>query len=113
MTNTNQTSSSLIEQITTTQMSSNHNDTSLNPLALPLTGVSRANQLLPFLPFGSSTLWKWANEGKFITPIKLSPTITAWDNSKVHKWLEYVAKGHSPESATKLASTLNANEEEE
>ena len=57
------------------------------PLILPLTGYSRAAQLLPFLPFGKSTLFKWSTDGRFPSPIKLSSTITAWRNEDVHAWL--------------------------
>lgn len=54
---------------------------------LPLTGYSRAAQLLPFLPFGKSTLFKWSGDGRFPKPVKLSSTITAWRNEDVHAWL--------------------------
>jgi len=57
------------------------------PFTLPLTGYSRASQLLLFLPFGKSTLFKWSGDGRFPSPIKLSSTITAWRNEDVHAWL--------------------------
>ena len=56
------------------------------PKTLPLTGMSRANQLLPFLPFGATTLWNWSKDGRFPAPVKLSPTCTAWRNADVHEW---------------------------
>ena len=55
---------------------------------LPPQGVSRASQLIPFLPFGSSTLWAWSRDGRFPAPVKLSPTMTAWRNADVIEWLE-------------------------
>ena len=55
---------------------------------LPPQGMSRASQLIPFLPFGSSTLWAWSRDGRFPAPVKLSPTITAWLNADVIEWLE-------------------------
>jgi prophage regulatory protein len=58
----------------------------IQPATLPATGYSRAAQLLPFLPFRKSTLLKWSKEGLFPKPIHLSPTMTAWDNAKVHEW---------------------------
>ena len=79
------------------------------PILLPLTGMSRASQILPFLPFESSTLWKWSKEGKFITPVKLSPTITVWDNASVHIWLKNIAKGIDPVTATKLATAAQTD----
>lgn len=57
-----------------------------NAISLPLDGYSRANQLIPFLPIGLSTLWKWAKNGRFPAPIKLSNTVTAWRNQDVHQW---------------------------
>ena len=103
---TKQTQSTVIdfEQATTPNTNLDTN-TNINLPALPRHGVSRGRKLLPFLPFGSSTLWKWASEGKFIPPIKLSPTMTVWDNAKVHLWLESIAKGYDPELATQLATT--------
>lgn len=54
---------------------------------LPPQGMSRASQLLPFLPFGSSTLWAWSRDGRFPSPIRLSNTMTAWRNADVIEWL--------------------------
>ncbi|MFZ3142540.1 helix-turn-helix transcriptional regulator [Psychrobacter glacincola] len=54
---------------------------------LPPQGMSRASQLLPFLPFGSSTLWAWSKDGRFPKPARLSPTMTAWRNADVIEWL--------------------------
>ena len=63
--------------------------TSTTPIHhLPPQGMSRASQLLPFLPFGSSTLWAWSRDGRFPAPVKLSPTMTAWLNADVIQWLE-------------------------
>ena len=55
---------------------------------LPPQGMRRASQLIPFLPFGSSTLWAWSRDGRFPAPVKLSPTMTAWRNTDVIEWLE-------------------------
>lgn len=54
---------------------------------LPPQGMSRASQLLPFLPFGSSTLWAWSRDGRFPSPVRLSNTMTAWRNADVIEWL--------------------------
>lgn len=62
-----------------------HNE---HPQTLPLTGYSRASQLLPFLPFGSTTLWSWSRSGRFPSPVKLSSTITCWKNEEVHAWMK-------------------------
>ncbi|KAA0929513.1 AlpA family phage regulatory protein [Psychrobacter sp. ANT_H56B] len=55
---------------------------------LPPQGMSRASQLLPFVPFSKTTLFEWSKDGRFPAPIKLSPTMTAWRNSEVIAWLE-------------------------
>lgn len=60
---------------------------SLNSSYLPPQGMSRASQLIPFLPFGSSTLWAWSSDGRFPAPVKLSATMTAWRNIDVIEWL--------------------------
>ncbi len=59
-----------------------------NAISLPLDGYSRASQLIPFLPIGLSTLWKWAKNGRFPAPVKLSNTVTAWRNQDVHQWFK-------------------------
>ncbi|UNK04447.1 AlpA family phage regulatory protein [Psychrobacter raelei] len=55
---------------------------------LPPQGMSRAKDILPFLPFGRTTLHEWSNNGLFPASIKLSPTMVAWRNSDVLEWLE-------------------------
>lgn len=55
---------------------------------LPPQGMSRAKQILPFLPFSRTTLHEWSNNGLFPASVKLSPTMVAWRNSDVLAWLE-------------------------
>lgn len=80
--------------ITTINHSVSHKDgngnylTPITNVSLPRQGLSRASQILPFLPFGSTTLWKWSKEGLFPSPIRISSTITAWRNADVLDWLE-------------------------
>ena len=54
---------------------------------LPPQGMSRAKDILPFLPFGRTTLHEWSQNGRFPASIKLSPTMVAWRNSDVLEWL--------------------------
>lgn len=61
---------------------------SLHIKYLPPQGMSRASQLLPFVPFSKTTLFEWSKDGRFPAPVKLSPTMTAWRNSEVIAWLE-------------------------
>lgn len=59
-----------------------------NPaMQLPTTGMGRAKDILPFLPFSKTTLFEWSKDGRFVAPVKLSPTMTAWHYADVHKWL--------------------------
>ena len=55
---------------------------------LPPQGMSRAKDILPFLPFSNTTLFEWSRDGRFPAPVKLSPTMTAWRNADVIAWLE-------------------------
>lgn len=55
---------------------------------LPPQGMSRAKDVLKFVPVCRSTLWNMVKDGKFPKPIKLSGKITAWRNADVLAWLE-------------------------
>mgnify|MGYP002663580356 FL=1 len=88
-----QTTDNPVIPFTDNTSNDNKPTTANNPVKhLPPQGMSRASQLLPFLPFGSSTLWAWSSSGRFPAPVKLSPTMTAWRNTDVIQWLE----SHAP-----------------
>ncbi len=73
-----------------TDNTANHTEptTANNPAKqLPITGMGRAKDILPFLPFSKTTLFEWSKDGRFPAPIKLSPTMTAWNYADVHEWL--------------------------
>lgn len=55
----------------------------LNPI-----GMMRAKQVLELVPFGRASLWKFAKNGQFPAPIRVTGGITAWRNADVIKWLE-------------------------
>ena len=55
----------------------------LNPI-----GMMRAKQVLELVPFGRASLWKFAKNGQFPAPIKVTGGITAWRNADVIAWLE-------------------------
>jgi prophage regulatory protein len=61
--------------------------TTANKLAMPTSGLGRAKDLLPYLPFSKTTLFEWSKDGRFPAPIKLSPTMTAWSYAQVHEWI--------------------------
>lgn len=75
---------------------SNYNNTSLSKVnkyreqtyLLPPQGMSRAKDILPFLPFSRTTLHEWSRNGRFPKSVKLSSTMVAWRNSEVLEWLE-------------------------
>lgn len=52
------------------------------------TSHHRAKDILPFLPFGRTTLHEWSRDGRFPASVRLSPTMVAWKNSEVLEWLE-------------------------
>ncbi|UXZ05542.1 helix-turn-helix transcriptional regulator [Moraxella nasicaprae] len=69
-----------------------------NPTTLPQDGMSRLNQLLPYLPIGKSTVWAWVKQGKFPPPIKFGTHCTAWKNSDILSWLDNPNGWQEPKS---------------
>ena len=63
------------------------NTSNSSAMQLPTTGMGRAKDILPFLPFSKTTLFEWSKDGRFPAPIKLSPTMTAWTYASVHEWI--------------------------
>lgn len=82
------------------QNSNNSNKLLESPPLLPPQGMSRARDILPYLPFGRTTLHEWSRDGRFPASIKLSPSIVAWRNSEVLEWLNKLNED---------ASTFNYN----
>ena len=56
-------------------------------MQLPTTGMGRAKDILPFLPFSKTTLFEWSKDERFPALVKLSPTMTAWSYAQVHEWI--------------------------
>lgn len=54
---------------------------------MPITGMGRAKDILPYLPFGRTTLWKLIKEGKFPSPIRISNRMSCWKYEAVREWL--------------------------
>jgi predicted DNA-binding transcriptional regulator AlpA len=44
-------------------------------------------QVLLFVPFSKSTLWRRVKEGTFPAPVKLSPGVTAWRAEDIRSWI--------------------------
>jgi hypothetical protein len=65
---------------------------------LPQTGFLRLSQIIgnlkanppipPLIPIGKSTWWNGVKSGRFPTPIKLGPRITAWRVEDIRKLLD-------------------------
>lgn len=51
-------------------------------------GMSREKDLLPYLPFSKTELWRSAKRGDFPQPIKISKAVTAWRNDEVLEWFK-------------------------
>lgn len=61
-------------------------------IALPETGFVRQSQLLVFVPFSKSTLWRRVDDGTFPAPVKLSSNVTAWRAEDVRRWMADVVQ---------------------
>ena len=48
------------------------------PLALPDVGFVRLPQILRVLPIGRSSWWAGIRVGKYPSPIKIGPRVSAW-----------------------------------
>lgn len=73
---------------------------------LPIQGMSRAKDILPFLPFSRTTLHEWSRDGRFPKSIHLSPTVVAWKNAEVLEWLN----NHTNNASTNLSTGGGRNE---
>jgi len=51
-------------------------------------GFLREKQIRQLIPIAHSTLWLWVREGKFPTPMKLSPKVLVWDAKAVREFIE-------------------------
>lgn len=57
-------------------------------LALPTEGFIRVKQLVRFIPFSRTTVWRKVKDGAFPRPVKLSAYVTAWRVADVRDWIE-------------------------
>ena len=59
----------------------------------PAAGYLREKNIIPDpVPISHATLWRWAKDGRFPKPVKLSARVTAWKISEVRAWLDAKAK---------------------
>ncbi|MEP6875327.1 MAG: AlpA family phage regulatory protein [Burkholderiales bacterium] len=54
---------------------------------LPDTGFLRQPQVLAFVPFSKSTLWRRIQARTFPQPVKLSARITVWRAEDIRGWI--------------------------
>ena len=55
--------------------------------ALPLVGLSRWDQIAPFVGVSRETWRKRCLEGRAPQPIQLTLRCTVWKNDEVHRWM--------------------------
>ena len=73
-------------------LSNSGHATTVSPVAgifptLPATGFLRQRQVLGFIPFSKSTLWRRVQAQTFPEPVKLSTRVTAWRAEDVREWI--------------------------
>ncbi len=54
----------------------------------PDDSMARANSICHWLDFSKATLWRKAESGEFVRPIKLFEGTTAWRVGDVRAWLK-------------------------
>lgn len=54
---------------------------------LPGTGYVRLPTVALVSGLAKSTVWKWAGDGRFPKPIKLSHRVSAWRVTDIRSWL--------------------------
>lgn len=54
---------------------------------LPDTGFLRQPQVLAFVPFSKSTLWRRIQARTFPQPVKLSVRVTVWRAEDIRHWI--------------------------
>ncbi|WP_392397926.1 helix-turn-helix transcriptional regulator [Ralstonia mojiangensis] len=52
----------------------------------------RLPQVVELVGVKKSTIWKWASEGAFPRPLKLSKGVTVWRAADVLEWIEERSK---------------------
>lgn len=58
-------------------------------LILPSEGFVRINQLLNFVPFSRTTVWRLTKTGEFPKPVRLSNAVTAWRIEDIRDWMAH------------------------
>jgi prophage regulatory protein len=61
-----------------------------NAAQLPETGFIRLKEVLRLIPICKSTWWEGVKSGRFPTPVKISPHITAWRVEDIRLFIDGV-----------------------
>jgi len=59
--------------------------------AQPADALLRLSQVLSLIPVSRSNWWLGVKEGRYPSPIKLSPRVTVWKASEIHAFIEGVS----------------------
>jgi predicted DNA-binding transcriptional regulator AlpA len=59
---------------------------------LPAEGFVRIQQVLAIIPIGKSSWWAGVKSGKYPSPVKLGPKITAWKVEDIRKLIEDLSR---------------------
>ena len=51
-------------------------------------GFIRLPEVLKLIPVGKSTWWAGIKSGRFPSPVKLGPRVTAWRREDIQNWIE-------------------------
>lgn len=57
-------------------------------VTLPGTGYVRLPVVVGVCGLAKSTIWKWASNGRFPKPVKLSARVSAWHVADIRAWLD-------------------------
>lgn len=73
---------------TNSQLNPSLDDAQPKPLALPLDGYTRWNDLKRLIPLSHESIRKRELKGRFPKRVQLgSARCVAWKNSEIHRWL--------------------------
>ena len=54
---------------------------------MPKFGLGRERDILPFLGFKKTTLWKKVALGEFPQPARMGARCTVWNYEHIHQWM--------------------------
>jgi predicted DNA-binding transcriptional regulator AlpA len=73
-----------------TRRKSRHQDEQNATIQTTRAEYLRLRDLLIYLNFSASTIWRGVSAGSFPKPVKLSAAVTAWKTSDIRAWMQRV-----------------------